>query len=71
MPTSIPPSKREETEPDERVVDEIYRHELLRRLPRVESSVVITVTHQPWRKTLKKTPLKPVAPATEKRTAVR
>ena len=25
MPTSIPPSKREETEPDERVVDEIYR----------------------------------------------
>ena len=68
MPTSIPPSKREETEPDERVVDEIYRHELLRRLPRVESSVVITVTHEPWRKTLKKTPLKLVAPATENRT---
>src|SRR6476660_4827025 len=68
LPTSIPPSKREETEPDERVVDEIYRHELLRRLPRVESSVVITVTHEPWRKTLKKTPLKLVAPATEKRT---
>lgn len=68
MPTSILPSKREETEPDERVVDEIYRHELLLRLPRVESSVVITVTHEPWRKTLKKTPLKLVAPATENRT---
>ena len=29
MPTSIPSSKREETEPDETVLDEIYRHELL------------------------------------------
>ena len=38
MPTSIPPIKREETEPDERVLDEIYRHELLRRrIPRAQS----------------------------------
>jgi hypothetical protein len=45
LPTSIPPSKREETEPDERVLDEIYRPELLQRLPRVESRV----QRQRWR----------------------
>ena len=28
----------EETAPDERVLDEIYRHELLRRIPRGQSS---------------------------------